>query len=635
MLNDLARMAATFALAATVTWAVRELSYKRGWLAQPRADRTHTTPTALFGGVAIFIALAAGLLVFSALPWPFPGLMGLTAGMFLLGLADDIWELRPQTKLVAQIAAGVLLYLFGFHFNDALPRLVDLAIVVFWVVGITNAMNLLDNMNGLCAGTAAIAIAFRWLFFVSDGNLAGAAASATALGAVLGFLVFNFPRASIFMGDAGSLVIGFYLAALNLTSGQAYSKGLFSVLFFPVLVLAIPIFDTAFVSVVRAVSGRAVSLGGRDHASHRLVAVGLSETAAVLVLHGISIAGGITAFVFYQVGFSYAWFSGALLMLALLLFGIFLASVRVYPEDQVPAGPAIGAGRRFRLVTDFTYKRVMLWVLVDTITILVAWYVAFLARHGQTPNWTTEVGRFTETAPIAAVGVLLGLSVRGLYRTDWQHMSLHELRAIVSGTVVGLGLTALTLELLRDDVSRRPGMLAIAFGANVMMLAGSRVFVRTLADLPRARVHDTARTLIYGAGKGGELAVRELRSNLALRKEPAAFLDDDPLRKGMTLHGLPVLGGIDALEAIIGQRGQQHIDAILVSTGKLMPEREARLAALARAHSIPLFRLNISIIPFEPDVVGATLSHASEAIRAAAQVGRSGTKRGRVPDSIA
>lgn len=604
-----ATMAATFGLAAVLTWAVRELSVRQGWLAQPRADRSHTTPTALFGGVAIFLALAAGLLLFSSLPWPFPGLVGLTTGLFVLGLADDIWELRPQTKLVAQIAAGVLLYLFGFHFNDALPRLVDLAIVLFWVVGITNAMNLLDNMNGLCAGTAVIAIGFRWLFFMSDGNTAGATASAAGLGAVLGFLVFNFPRASIFMGDAGSLVIGFYLAALNLTSGQAYSKGLFSVLFFPALVLAIPIFDTSFVSVVRMVSGRAVSLGGRDHASHRLVAVGLSETAAVLLLHGISILGGITAFVFYQVGFSYAWFVGALLMLGLLLFGIFLASVRVYPEEHVPTSAAGDATRRFSLVTNFTFKRVMLWVLVDTITILVAWYTAFLVRHGQTPSWTAEVGRFTETAPIAIVGVLVGLWVRGLYRTDWQHVSLHELRAIVSGAIVGLGLSALTLELIGDDLARRPGLLAIALGANVLMLAGTRVFVRTLADLFSVRAPGAAqRTLIYGAGKGGELAVRELRNNLTAGKDPVGFLDDDPLRRGMTLHGLPVVGGLDALATIVRQH---QIDSILVSTNKLTPEREAQLAGVAADRGVSLYRLHVDIVPFAPRTAGGARLHAS------------------------
>jgi UDP-GlcNAc:undecaprenyl-phosphate GlcNAc-1-phosphate transferase len=444
----------------------------------------------------------------------------------------------------------------------------------------------------------------------------GATASAVFLGAILGFLVFNFPRASIFMGDAGSLVVGFVLAALNLTNAQSYSKGLFSVLFFPVLALALPIFDTAFVSVVRTLSGRAVSLGGQDHTSHRLVAVGLSETAAVLVLHGISIASGLTAFLFYQVGFSYAWFIGVLLVLALILFGVFLANVKVYPEDQVP-GDASSIGRgRFSLVTNFTYKRTVLWVIVDTLTVLIAWYAAFLVRYGQTPNWSAEVSRFTETVPFVVIGMLVGLYVRGLYRTDWQHLSLHELKAIVSGTIVGLFIAIVTLLLTGNDVSQRAGLLTIALGANMLLLAGSRIFVRTLSDLPRTLQHDSERVLVYGAGKGGELTIRELRSNAALSKLPVGFLDDDPVRKGMTLHGLPVLGGLDNLDAIVAQ---QQVDAILVSTRKLPPAREAQLTGLARSHGLALYRLNIAVVPFEDDLVTASLSHASDTLRTAAQ----------------
>jgi FlaA1/EpsC-like NDP-sugar epimerase len=251
-------------------------------------------------------------------------------------------------------------------------------------------------------------------------------------------------------------------------------------------------------------------------------------------------------------------------------------------------------------------------VLVDTLTILVAWYTAFLIRHGQTPSWSAEVLRFTETAPLAIIGVLVGLWVRGLYRTDWQHLSLHELRAIVTGALLGLGLSALTLELLGDDVARRPGLLAIAFGTNVMMLAGSRVFVRALADLPRMRTTDRKRTLIYGAGRGGELAVRELRGNLLIGQEPVAFLDDNPLRKGMTLHGLPVLGGVDALGAILGEH---VIDAILVSTGKLTPEREAALARIAGDRGVALFRLNIAVVPFEAHGAESSLTQSQGTIR--------------------
>ncbi len=292
-----------FGASALITWLVRNLARRRGWLALPRVDRWHREPTALFGGVAIYAAFVAGLLATRPLSGSLLALLLLITLMFAAGLIDDARHLGPQTKLVVQLASGMLLYSSGYHFNDAFPWWIDLSIVVIWVVAITNAVNLLDNMNGLAAGIALIAGAFRFIWFRETGNVEGATISAVFMGSVAGFLVFNYPRASIFMGDAGSFTIGFALAALNLTNGEAYSKSLFSVLFFPVLVLAIPILDTTFVSVVRHFSGRAISQGGRDHVSHRLVAVGLSETAAVLVLWSISTVSGLVAFVLYKVGF--------------------------------------------------------------------------------------------------------------------------------------------------------------------------------------------------------------------------------------------------------------------------------------------------------------------------------------------
>jgi len=158
-----------FAVSAAATLAVRAAARRRGWLVLPRPDRWHTEPTALFGGLAVLAGLVVGLLWFTPMAWPLPGLLALSVGMCGVGLADDVADLRPQTKLIAQLSAGLLLYLLDFHFNAALPWLLDLSIVVVWDVAITNAMNLLDNMNGLCAGTAVIAAGFRCLFYLEDG----------------------------------------------------------------------------------------------------------------------------------------------------------------------------------------------------------------------------------------------------------------------------------------------------------------------------------------------------------------------------------------------------------------------------------------------------------------------------------
>ena len=337
-------VAQTFLVAATATWLIRHAARRQGWLAPTRPDRWHREPTALYGGVGIFAGFAVGLLWH--VPWsPFMGaLLVLTGVMFVTGLVDDATDIRPQTKIVLQLVGGLLLYAADFHFNSAFAWWLDMGIVVFWVVAITNAMNLLDNMNGLAAGTAVIAGVSRLLLFHQTGNIEGVLASAVFIGAVLGFLVFNFPRASIFMGDGGSFTIGFALAALNLTNGESYSKSVFSIFIFPVMALALPIFDTTLVSVARYFSGRAISQGGRDHASHRLVAIGLSETAADLMLWIISAAAGVIAYLLYNVGFSYAMFAVAILVLGLALFGAVLSRVRVYPEGTEPDGrPRRGA----------------------------------------------------------------------------------------------------------------------------------------------------------------------------------------------------------------------------------------------------------------------------------------------------
>ena len=289
-------------MAAAATWGVRLCALQFGWVEQPRADRCVHRPTARFGGIGILAGLAVAVSVSPHIPEQLVGLSLLAIGMFTIGLVDDVIGLRPQSKLVTQIGAGVLLYLVGFRFNASLPWAVDFFIVLVWVVAITNAMNLLDNMDGLAGGIAVIAGLFRLALYLSDGNQSGALLSAAFVGAVSGFLIFNFSPASIFMGDCGSFLIGFVLAALNLTTRQMYAKSLVAILLFPALY-------SQFRSSIRRLSRSSggsrggVSVRGADHTSHRLVAVGLSERQAVLVLYAISIASGGLAYTLYRVGF--------------------------------------------------------------------------------------------------------------------------------------------------------------------------------------------------------------------------------------------------------------------------------------------------------------------------------------------
>ena len=162
-----------FLASALLTWLVRGVATRRGWLALPRVDRWHREPTAMFGGVAIYATFVAGLLVTRPLSRSLIALLLLSTVMFVAGLVDDTRHLRPQPKLVVQLACGLLLYSFGYHFNEAFPWWADLFIVVFWVVAITNAVNLLDNMNGLAAGDSGDCHRVSFLVVPRDGQHRG------------------------------------------------------------------------------------------------------------------------------------------------------------------------------------------------------------------------------------------------------------------------------------------------------------------------------------------------------------------------------------------------------------------------------------------------------------------------------
>jgi UDP-GlcNAc:undecaprenyl-phosphate/decaprenyl-phosphate GlcNAc-1-phosphate transferase len=265
----------------------RLIAIRYGFVAHPRDDRWHHRPIALSGGVAIVVAVLAGAAVFGLIP----SLLVLTGtGLlaFFVGIADDLLSIKPATKAIAAIGLASILIFFGFRLQWSSSLTLDIMLTMFWIVGITNAFNLLDNMDGLCAGVALIVGSF---ILAQLGSLAVPTPEsqylALLLGAVSGFLVYNFHPASVFMGDTGSLFIGLMLAALALrVQPEAHSQsGVLSIVLAPVLVLLIPILDTTLVTVSRLLSGRSASQGGRDHSSHRLVAIGLSERAAVAVLY--------------------------------------------------------------------------------------------------------------------------------------------------------------------------------------------------------------------------------------------------------------------------------------------------------------------------------------------------------------
>jgi UDP-GlcNAc:undecaprenyl-phosphate GlcNAc-1-phosphate transferase len=248
-----------------------------------------------------------------------------------LGLYDDFRNVKPHKKLIGQIMVASIVVFFGFRLNWFSSRMLDIMGTLFWIVGMTNAFNLIDNMDGLCAGIGCIASITLALLYYSTAPDAAVIASILA-GASAGFLIYNFSPAKIFMGDCGSLVLGFTLSVLALYYSERAAGPALTSIAVPILILIVPILDTTVVTLMRTLSGRKAFTGGRDHTSHRLVLIGFSEKKAVLFLYGTGTVSGLAAIL---VSRSNVMTSLAVIIpvaVVIILIGIFLSKLKIYPD---------------------------------------------------------------------------------------------------------------------------------------------------------------------------------------------------------------------------------------------------------------------------------------------------------------
>lgn len=570
--------AAAFAASALATPAVIAFARARGLLAKPRADRWHKTPTALFGGVAIWFAVVAvGLW---RLPWTAQNagvLLGTTL-MFAVGLVDDILHIKPSSKLIGQIAAACIAVLAGVHV-EALPQpFLFVPVTIIWIVGITNAFNLIDNMDGLSAGVAAISALFIVAFSAALGNHEVAVLAAIVGGAAAGFLLYNFNPARVFMGDCGSMVLGFALACAALEGTWHQASNLFLLLAAPALLLAVPIFDTALVTVLRTLAGRPVSQGGRDHSSHRLVALGLTERRAVLLLYGVCVTFGLLALGGLVYGLFLTAVGALLLVVGIFFFGVFLGQVPVYgpaPASLDPQRPPPALVNALLL-----HKRRIAEVVVDFALICAAYSSAYLLRYeGAVPEADAQL--IVRTLPVVIVMKLSAFFLFGVYRGVWKYVGIRDAMNLAKAVVAGSAASVLTLlaayrfEGLSRSVFVLDGLLLLFFAA------GARVMLRVLREsFPQPNAATGRRVLVIGAGDGGEMLLRELRNNPSLGMVPVGLVDDNREKHGRQLHGVEVLGGSDSLEEIAARvNAEEIVIAIPSASGPRLAELATRCAA--------------------------------------------------------
>ena len=325
--------AAALALALAFTPACRALARTLGFLDRPNPRKPHERPTPLLGGLAILAAFAAVILARGDVRRELLGILAGAAATFGLGLVDDRRGMHPAVKLGGQAAAALVVIASGVRVTFPGPGPAGDAFTLLWIVGITNAFNLLDNMDGLSAGVGAISaaafavLASRYVLLGWEQHPTAIAGAALA-GACLGFLPYNLAGATIFMGDAGSMPLGLILASLA-ALGSWRSPTLPTSLAIPVLILAYPIFDTALVTLCRWREGRPISLGGTDHSSHRLVRLGLRKTETVILIYLFAASHALTAFLVSSATLRLALLGLGLSGVILVAFGLILARTPV------------------------------------------------------------------------------------------------------------------------------------------------------------------------------------------------------------------------------------------------------------------------------------------------------------------
>ena len=594
----LAALGATgVAVAYLLCRVVRRLGLRFGAVVPPRSDRWHSIATPTFGGVAIVLTslYLLGLTVFFV-----PSIEGISvafvvasaaAAMFIVGLVDDALALTPLGKLVSSLVVGAF-FVFGLIAISNQPGIGTLwaILAIVWFAGMVHSVNLLDNMDGLASGVVAVAC----LFFVAgfSSELGGALVSLLVIvtGSVLGFLVWNRPPARLFMGDSGSLFLGAILAGTSLVPllaadhqdplPRSLSIG---------LILVVPLFDTAFVLVLRRLAGRKATSGGTDHVSHRLASLGFSPRSTVRILYAVGIIGGLIGVVLHGSGLDQLLFPiGGLFMVAIVLFGLYLSRVPAYDSDDFLA---LQKSSFAPFLQDLAFKLHVGQVLLDMLLISSAYYLAYAIRF-EGDAFFGFFPTFTSSLPVILGCKLLALYASGLYARSWTTFGMSDVYAVVRGIAGGSILSVLAAAYLyRFELFSRAVFLIDA-GLLFLFVIVSRASFRLMSEAVATRSKRTRRVLIYGAGSGGQLLAREMRANRDWSMSPVGFLDDNPVKQRRWVLGLPVRRGAGELELSMRLH---NVDELIISSDSIDEGRETRIRKICERHDVTVRRLFLEI----------------------------------------
>jgi UDP-GlcNAc:undecaprenyl-phosphate GlcNAc-1-phosphate transferase len=533
------------------------------------------------GGIGIFFSFLITLLIFRPFEHaiPFNDLM-VGAGallMFAAGFLDDRFELQPLTKFILQFLAASALVAGDLTISAAWPFWLAIPLTYIWIIGVTNAFNLLDNMDGLAAGIALIVSITVGGLAIKLGLPSIAAFSFILAGSTGGFLIYNYNPAKIFMGDCGSLFIGFMIAALLLRMEPTLSAiepaGILPVF---IAVVIIPIFDTTLVTFIRLFVGRSLSQGGQDHTSHRLVYSGLSERTAVHYLYGISVYFALLVILFYPALTRLFYLLFAASLVGLFFFGLYLSRLNVYEGEDASAMKL-----RLKSIPPFFKRNIQLGVIiVDVILIITSFALAHIIRF---EHWTPQVDQaVTEVLPGVIVLKVLLLGAFGTYHRLWNYAGVADLVRLLMATFLG-SLLAGVFSWIYMDGYLSISVFGIDFFVFTSLVVLSRFAFKGLRRLFATTHNGGAKVLLYGAGDEGWLALSEIRQNSSLKLDPVGFIDESPYKQKGKIQGLKVLGDFSSLLEVCEQ---YEIDEVLICIRDFPKEKREMVQMMCAENNI-------------------------------------------------
>ncbi|GGG89311.1 undecaprenyl/decaprenyl-phosphate alpha-N-acetylglucosaminyl 1-phosphate transferase [Staphylococcus pragensis] len=315
-------IAVTMVISLILTPIIIRVSTRFGLVDKPNYRKVHTKPVSVLGGTVILLSFLIGIWLGNPIEREVKPLVLGAIVMYLVGLIDDIYDLKPILKLIGQIIAASIVVIYGITIDFiSFPMgptihfgILSIPITIIWIVAITNAINLIDGLDGLASGVSAIGLITIAFIAILQANIFIIMICSVLIGSLLGFLCFNFHPAKIFLGDSGALMIGFIIGFLSLLG---FKNITFISLFFPIVILAVPFIDTLFAMIRRMRNGQHIMQADKSHLHHKLLALGYSHRQTVLLIYSIAIMFSLSSIILYL-----SQPLGVLLMFVLILITI-------------------------------------------------------------------------------------------------------------------------------------------------------------------------------------------------------------------------------------------------------------------------------------------------------------------------